>query len=120
MRIIGARAAAAALPFDRLIESLRALSASGCEVPARHVHQPAPGMTWLIMPAWMPGGPYAVKIVIIAQGNGALGLPGRPLALIDDAHHAQRLRRDARRGRQEPLAHPGAASSSRRRGAGRP
>lgn len=96
MRVIGPRAAAAALPFDRLIEALRALFARGCEVPQRHVHQPADGMTSLIMPAWVPGGPYAVKIVNIASGNSARGLPGlhsavllhdgatgRPLALID-------------------------------------
>lgn len=53
-------------------------------------------MTSLIMPAWEPGGAYAVKIVNIAPGNAAVGLPGlhssvllhdgatgRPLALID-------------------------------------
>jgi ornithine cyclodeaminase len=96
VKIIGARAAAAAMPFDRLIEALRALFASGCEVPPRHVHQPAEGMTSLIMPAWVPSGAYAVKIVNIAPGNAARGLPGlhstvllhdgatgRPLALID-------------------------------------
>ena len=96
MKIVGARATAAALPFDRLIEALRALFAGGCVVPQRHVHQPADGMTSLIMPAWVPGGPYAVKIVNIAPGNSAIGLPGlhstvllhdgatgRSLALID-------------------------------------
>lgn len=96
MKIVGARATAAALPFDRLIEALRTLFASGCVVPQRHVHQPADGMTSLIMPAWVVGGPYAVKIVNIAPGNSAKGLPGlhstvllhdgatgRPLALID-------------------------------------
>lgn len=96
MKIIGPRATAAALPFDRLIEALRRLFAIGCVVPQRHVHQPADGMTSLIMPAWVPGGPYVVKIVNIAPGNSAKGLPGlhstvllhdgatgRPLALID-------------------------------------
>ncbi len=96
MRVVGARATAAALPFDRLIEALQAHFASGCVVPQRHVHQPADGMTSLIMPAWVPGGPYAVKIVNIAPGNSTKGLPGlhstvllhdgatgRPLALID-------------------------------------
>jgi len=96
VKIVGARAAAAALPFDRLIEALRARFASVCEVPPRHVHQPAEGMTSLIMPAWVPGGAYTVKIVNIAPGNAARGLPGlhstvllhdgatgRPLALID-------------------------------------
>ena len=96
MKIIGARAAAAALPFDRLIAALRARFAGGCEVPPRQVLQPAEGMTSLIMPAWVAGGAYAVKIVNIAPGNAARGLPGlhstvllhdgatgRPLALID-------------------------------------
>jgi len=57
VRIIGPRATAVALPFDRLIEALRARFASGCVEPQRHVHQPADGMTSLIMPAWMSGGP---------------------------------------------------------------
>lgn len=96
MRIFDATATAAALPFDRLIEALRARFASGCEVPPRHVHQPADGMTSLIMPAWIPAGPYVVKIVNIAPGNSARGLPGlhatvllhdsgsgQPLAMID-------------------------------------
>jgi hypothetical protein len=49
------------LAFAPLIESLRAMFASGCEVPARHVHAivapdapDAPG-TLLLMPAWRPG-----------------------------------------------------------------
>jgi len=96
MKIVGARATRAALPFDRLVEALRGLFASGCEVPPRQVLQPADGMTSLIMPAWVPGGPYAVKVVNVAPGNAARGLPGlhatvllhdgatgRPLALID-------------------------------------
>ncbi|MDQ6628186.1 MAG: ornithine cyclodeaminase family protein [Pseudomonadota bacterium] len=67
------------LPFDRLIEALRSLFASGCEAPPRHVHEIAgPGgsvMTSLLMPAWQPGGCYGVKIVNIAPSNAALGLP---------------------------------------------
>ena len=89
-----------ALPMAGLIEALRAMFASGCEVPPRHVHQvdaPDAGrFTSLIMPAWLPGRYYGVKVVNIAAGNAALGLPGLhasyllfdghtgvPLALID-------------------------------------
>ena len=80
MKILDAAATRAALPFDRLIPALRALFASGCEVPRRHVHElrSADGslMTSLIMPAWLPGRFYGVKTVNIASGNAARGLPG--------------------------------------------
>ena len=100
MQIIDAAATAQALPFSRLIPALQALFAQGCEVPARQVHAIAgPGaaaVTSLVMPAWLPGSHYGVKIVNIAPGNAALGLPGLhstyllfnaatgvPLALLD-------------------------------------
>ena len=100
MQIIDAAATAHALPFSRLIPALRALFAQGCEVPARQVHAiAAPGtsaVTSLVMPAWLPGNHYGVKIVNVAPGNAALGLPGLhstyllfnaatgvPLALLD-------------------------------------
>lgn len=100
MQISDPAATAAALPFDRLIPALRALFASGCEVPPRHVHEIAvPGaaaFTSLIMPAWIPGRYYGIKTINIAPGNAARGLPGlhasyllcdgatgRPLAVID-------------------------------------
>ena len=106
MRWIDAETTRAALPFSRLIPALRERFISGCEVPLRHVHQvhqvqAAPGtggeaVTSLLMPAWQPGGHYGVKIVNIAPGNAARGLPGLhssyllhdaatgvPLALID-------------------------------------
>ena len=76
MLFFDAEATRAALPFERLIPALRALFASGCEVPARHVHQIAAGLTSLIMPAWLPGRYYGIKTVNIAPGNVALGLPG--------------------------------------------
>lgn len=70
----------AALPFDRLIPALRTLFATGCMVPARQVHGvSAPGeapVTSLVMPAWLPGQRYGVKIVNVAPGNSARGLPG--------------------------------------------
>ena len=100
MQIIDATATAQALPFSRLIPALQALFAQGCEVPARQVHAIAgPGaaaVTSLVMPAWLPGSHYGVKIVNIAPGNAVLGLPGLhstyllfnaatgvPLALLD-------------------------------------
>jgi ornithine cyclodeaminase len=88
MHFFDAEATRAALPFDRLIEALRERFAGHCEVPPRHVHeivnplgeagQDAAGrrMTSLIMPAWMPGRYYGVKIVNIAPGNARRNLPG--------------------------------------------
>ena len=102
MQVFDAAATRAALPFERLIPALRAMFASGCEMPARHVHEIAgPGdadapMTSLLMPAWQAGRYYGVKVINIAPGNAARGLPGLhasyllhdattgvPLALID-------------------------------------
>ena len=108
MRLIDAAATQAALPFARLIPALREMFITGCEVPARHVHELRAGdstaVTSLIMPAWQgpqPGGHagrrcYGVKIVNIAPANATRGLPGLhssyllhdaatgvPLALID-------------------------------------
>ncbi len=100
MQIFDAEATRAALPFARLIPALRTMFASDCVVPARHVHElpvaGAEGLTSLIMPAWLPGCFFGVKIVNVAPGNTARGLPGLhasyllhdantgvPLALID-------------------------------------
>ncbi|RYF14296.1 MAG: ornithine cyclodeaminase family protein [Comamonadaceae bacterium] len=80
MKIYDAAATAAALPFDRLVPALREMFARGCEVPARHVHEVAvPGsepFTSLIMPAWVPGQYYGIKMINIAPGNAKRGLPG--------------------------------------------
>lgn len=75
MRVFDAAATRDALPFERLIPALRTMFAAGCEVPARHVHQIG-DVTSLLMPAWQPGGYYGVKIVNVAPGNAARGLPG--------------------------------------------
>ena len=100
MQVFDAAATRDALPFQALIPSLRAMFASGCEVPPRHVHElVSPGgakLTSLIMPAWLPGRYYGIKTINIAPGNAARGLPGLhasyvlfdantgvPLALID-------------------------------------
>ena len=88
MQFFDAEATRAALPFDRLIPALRDRFAGGCEVPPRHVHEiispigeagmDAAGrrITSLIMPAWIAGRYYGVKIVNIAPGNAKRGLPG--------------------------------------------
>ncbi len=100
MRVFDAEQTAAALPFERLIPALRARFAAGCEVPTRGVHEIpcADGsvVTSLLMPAWVPGRCYGVKVINIAPGNAARGLPGLhatyllhdadtgvPLALLD-------------------------------------
>ncbi len=101
MRILDAAATARALPFDRLIAALRARFAAGCTVPPRHVHEIAApqgeGMTSLLMPAWAfdadGRGRYGVKIINVAPGNRARGLPGL---------HASYLLHDAQTG--VPLA----------------
>ncbi|HJV69940.1 ornithine cyclodeaminase family protein [Ideonella sp.] len=100
MIVIDAAATRQALPFAALVDALRRQFDAGAEVPPRHVHELAvPGggtVTSLIMPAWLPGRYYGVKVVNIAPGNAARGLPGLhasvllhdaatgvPLALID-------------------------------------
>ncbi len=108
MRVYDAAQTEAALPFDRLIAALRQRFAQGCVVPPRHAHTivraDGPPLTSLIMPAWVPGGSYGVKVVNVAPGNAALGLPGLhatyllhdattgvPVALLDgDAITARR------------------------------
>lgn len=106
MQFIDADRTRNALPFDRLIAALRERFAGGCEVPPRHVHEitspvgEAGGdvasrrMTSLIMPAWLAGRYYGVKIVNIAPGNTKRGLPGL---------HSSYLLFDGRSG--VPLAH---------------
>jgi ornithine cyclodeaminase/alanine dehydrogenase-like protein (mu-crystallin family) len=86
MIVVDAARAAAALPFTELVPALREAFARGCVVPARHVHEPAEGVTSLVMPAWEPGGAYLVKVINIAPGNRARGLPGlHATVLLHDA-----------------------------------
>ena len=106
MQIIDAATTRSALPFDRLVQALRERFAAGCETPPRHVHEivnplgdagddaAARRMTSLLMPAWVPGRYYGVKIINIAPGNARRGLPGL---------HGSYLLFDARTG--VPLAH---------------
>ena len=96
MRQFDASATRARLGFAALIPALARQFADGCEVPPRHVHDVGGALTTLVMPAWQPGRYLGIKIVNVAAGNAALGLPavqatyqlfdartGAPLALVD-------------------------------------
>ncbi|WP_035485811.1 bifunctional Delta(1)-pyrroline-2-carboxylate/Delta(1)-piperideine-2-carboxylate reductase [Geminicoccus roseus] len=101
----------AALPWPRMVEALREGFAAGAEAPVRHHHAvPRPGMDrpadLLIMPAWRPGSSTGIKIVHVAPGHEAKGIPsiqglyilfdgptGTPRAVLDGA--ALTLRRTA-------------------------
>ncbi len=68
------------LAFVPLIDALRTMFERGCSLPPRQVLDlagaGAAAVTSLVMPAWQPGGCYGVKVVNIATGNAARGLPG--------------------------------------------
>lgn len=100
VRVLDAAAVAAALDYPRLIEGLRAGFRAGAETPARHHHAvPRPGQepaVLLLMPAWCEGDVTGVKLLQVASGNEAKGLPslqsvyvlfdgptGTPLAVMD-------------------------------------
>jgi len=96
MRQFDLEATARRLDFPSLIAALERQFVEGCEVPARHVHAVGDAMTALVMPAWRPGRYFGLKVVNVAPGNAARGLPGlfatyqlfdattgAPLALID-------------------------------------
>jgi alanine dehydrogenase len=69
----------AATPWPTLIEALREAFAASHQAPDRHIHEIAvPGgatATALLMPAWIEGEIYGVKLANIFPSNGALGLP---------------------------------------------
>jgi ornithine cyclodeaminase len=69
----------AALPWPALVEALRAMFRSGCEMPVRHHHTVAvpdePDATLLLMPAWVPGAYEGVKVANVFPGNAERGLP---------------------------------------------
>jgi ornithine cyclodeaminase len=96
MKQFDGAATARALAFPALIAALERLFADGCEAPPRHVHAVGDGLTALLMPAWQPGRYFGLKVVNVAPGNAARGLPGlfatyqlfdattgAPLALMD-------------------------------------
>jgi len=64
------------LAFPALIAALERQFVEGCEVPARHVHAVGDALTSLVMPAWQPGRFFGLKVVNVAPGNAARGLPG--------------------------------------------
>jgi len=76
MRIVDAATTRRVLAFAPLIDALRHLFASGCEVPLRHTHPIAEAGTLLLMPAWRAGARLGLKTVTIFPGNAARGLPG--------------------------------------------
>ncbi|VVE41474.1 ornithine cyclodeaminase family protein [Pandoraea terrigena] len=81
MKFIDADATREALAFGPLLDALRSLFVSGCDVPLRHTHViPEPdsdnAMTVLVMPAWQPGGYLGIKTVNIAPANARRGVPG--------------------------------------------
>lgn len=91
MQVVDAAAVARATPFERLVPALRERFAEGCEQPPRQVLTVAdpgggPPMTTLLMSAWAPGRSFVAKVIHIAPGNAARGLPGL---------HAQVLLQDA-------------------------
>ena len=76
MRIVDADTTRRHLGFPALIDALRAMFVSGCEVPLRHTHRIGDAGTLLVMPAWRVGARLGIKTVGIFPGNTAQGLPG--------------------------------------------
>ena len=80
MRFYGADETRARLAFAPLVDAVQAMFARGCELPPRQVlelaRDGAEPVTSLVMAAWQEGRCYGVKVVNIAPGNGARGLPG--------------------------------------------
>lgn len=74
-----AAAVAASSPWPKLLESLAIAFAVPHVAPDRHIHRIAvPGAenaTALLMPAWIEGEHYGVKLANIFPSNGRLGLP---------------------------------------------
>jgi len=88
MQQLDRAAVAARLPWPALIEALAAMFREGCDAPLRHRHPLPGGGSLLLMPA-VGQGHSGVKVVHVAPGNAALGLP---------AVHAEYLLSDARTG----------------------
>jgi ornithine cyclodeaminase len=109
------------LDFPPLIAALEHQFVEGCEVPARHAHAVGDALTALVMPAWQPGRYFGLKVVNVAPGNAARGLPGlfatyqlfdattgAPLALIDGGELTARRTAAASALAASRLAHPDA------------
>src|ERR1700733_3175371 len=96
MKVLDAAQTAAALPFERLIPTLRDAFVSGAEVPLRHRHDivQSDGTTaaLLLMPAWRANRMFGVKVVSVFPGNGARALPAVPASyLLCDGATGQHL-----------------------------
>jgi alanine dehydrogenase len=107
MKIFDARVTREFLPWPSLVEALRTMFRSGCEMPRRHHHEVEvpgePAATLLLMPAWVCGEHLGVKVVNVMPGNSTRGLPtvvsnyllsdartGQMLALIDGSELTSR------------------------------
>jgi ornithine cyclodeaminase len=108
MHSIGPSEVIAALDFTGLIEGLRQMFRTGCEVrpPQRFAVGQGGEASLELVPAWQDGRHIGVRLLTEFPGNPTLGLPaamgsyllldgrtGRPLALLDAP--ALRLRRTA-------------------------
>lgn len=76
----------AATPWPKLLAALEKAFASPHVAPDRHIHRIAvPGVedaTALLMPAWIEGEHYGVKLANIFPSNGAIGLPAVSAAYL--------------------------------------
>lgn len=101
MRIIGAEALRAALPWEALEAALAKVFRDGCAAPLRHRHAlpqgDAPEGMLLLMPAWeLPGTPgrrhSGVKIVHVLPGNAERGIPAVQASyLLSDAETGEAI-----------------------------
>lgn len=73
--------------LNALEEGFRALEQGLVQAPPRpRLSVPGQGFS-LTMPSWKPGGPIAVKVVNVFEGNAAHGLPSHlAMILLFDAH----------------------------------
>ncbi|PLX39002.1 MAG: ornithine cyclodeaminase [Hyphomicrobiales bacterium] len=90
MRMMSAEETRAALAWRPLVEALRAMFASGCDMPVRHHHDftvpGEPDGTLLLMPAWQVGEHLGVKIVNVVPGNADRGMAAiSAVYLLSDA-----------------------------------
>ena len=80
MKHFDATTTAAALPYALLVDALREMFKSGCDVPSRQVHTIADANgqlagTVLVMPAWRPGRYLGLKVVNVFPANAQRALP---------------------------------------------